>query len=309
MSRPKEVATGLIITQEEQSGDAIPPNNSIGLAQLKAEVKFGLLPIGAVVPLMANLSGAYVPPTSGQVKDGFMRCDGAAIPLGQTITGNTPNLSDNRFLMGSTASGTVGGNASNQKTLSTSELPGHTHNFDHGHSNTLSVATDGGHGHGHALSAAGGGAHGHSFSLTANNTDLSHSHSGSTSTNPVPANRDAGGSAGTPTSTNSGIWTLTGASFINIIDIANSNHSHSFSTGGASVGMNHSHSVSGSVGGSDGAHSHVISGSVGGSDGLHNHALSGGISNFSGSTGSAGSGSAFDIRPLYLSTIYLLRVS
>jgi hypothetical protein len=305
----KEVSPGLVIQQDDQARDQPIPLKSVEVRHLADEVGNGLLPIGAIVALASHLTGAFSLPVSGSVSRGLMRCDGAAIPLGQMLSGSTPNLTDSRFLMGSTTSGVTGGNAANQKALSASEMPSHSHSIDHGHSNTLGVSADGGHGHGHSLTAATGGTHGHGFSLSANNTDLSHTHSGSTSTNPVPANRDAGGSAGTPTSTNSGIWTLTGASFINIIDIANSNHSHSFTTGGASASMNHGHSISGSVGGADGSHSHSVTGTVGGSDGLHSHALTGGVSNFNGSSGSAGSGSAFDIRPLYLSTIFLLRVS
>lgn len=309
MPSNKEVSPGLVVQQDDQNRDQPLPIKGVEVRHLADEVGNGLLPIGAIVALASHLSGAFGLPASGSISRGLMRCDGAVIPLGQTLSGNTPNLTDSRFLMGSTASGVAGGNANNQKILVTGELPSHAHNMDHGHSHTLVVATDGGHSHSHSLTAASGGTHGHGFSLSANNTDLSHTHSGTTSTNPVPANRDAGGTAGTTTSTNSGIWTLTGATFINILDIANSNHSHSFSTGGASTNMNHSHSVSGSVGGADGSHSHSVTGTVGGSDGVHSHGLSGGVTTFTGSTGSVGSGSAFDIRPLYMSTIYLLRVS
>jgi len=55
-----------------------------------------------------------------------MYCDGSAIPAGNTLSGNTPNLTDDRFLMGSTTAGTSSA-ANNSITLSVAQLPSHDH--------------------------------------------------------------------------------------------------------------------------------------------------------------------------------------
>lgn len=93
----------------------------------------GTIPLGAIIPV-GNV-GAWALPASGEIKDGFVRCDGAAFPAGShpSFTGNIPDLTDSRFLQGSNTVGGTGG--ANSKTLATAELPAHTHN------NTLSNAT------------------------------------------------------------------------------------------------------------------------------------------------------------------------
>lgn len=85
----------------------------------------GAVPIGGIVPVMANMTGAWVPPTGADVKDGYMLCNGSTISE-QTLQGTTPNLTDERFLMGHSVAGTTGG--TNAKDLS------HTHVItDHYH--------------------------------------------------------------------------------------------------------------------------------------------------------------------------------
>lgn len=64
----------------------------------------GLIPVGTVLGFFNHISGSHTIPTSGLVVDGFMRCDGSAIPGGQKLSGTTPNLSDQRFLQGNTTS-------------------------------------------------------------------------------------------------------------------------------------------------------------------------------------------------------------
>jgi hypothetical protein len=73
----------------------------------------GVVPVGAIIPIASHLTGSISIPSTGTVDaNGFMLCDGAAIPGGQTLSGNTPNLTDDRFLMGDTtgAAGGTGGN-------------------------------------------------------------------------------------------------------------------------------------------------------------------------------------------------------
>jgi len=74
---------------------------------------FGTVPVGAILPVMSNITGSFTVPATGVEDGGFMLCDGAAIPGGQSMSGSTPNLSDGRFLMGSSVAGTAAG-ANNQ---------------------------------------------------------------------------------------------------------------------------------------------------------------------------------------------------
>lgn len=83
----------------------------------------GLMPVGTVFAITTHLAGSFTLPASGAVKRGLMLCDGSVIPGGQTLSGSVPDLSDNRFIMGSTTSGTSG----NATDLT------HTHTFAHTH--------------------------------------------------------------------------------------------------------------------------------------------------------------------------------
>lgn len=83
------------------------------------------IPTGTVMSVATNITGSYPVPPSGTVTDGWMLCDGAAIPVGQLMTGNTPDLSGDVFLMGSTVAGVTGGQ--NLKTMSEAETPLHDH--------------------------------------------------------------------------------------------------------------------------------------------------------------------------------------
>jgi microcystin-dependent protein len=82
--------------------------------------------LGEIKAISSNLTGSHSIPSSGVVdSDGFMYCDGSAIPGGNSVSGSVPDLTDNRFLRGSTSAGSTGGSES--FTLSTSQLPSHTH--------------------------------------------------------------------------------------------------------------------------------------------------------------------------------------
>jgi len=77
---------------------------------------FGLVPKGAIVAVMSNLAGSINLPASGTVSsDGWMRCDGAAIPALNALSGNTPNLTASTFIAGVT--GTVADAAPNNNLL------------------------------------------------------------------------------------------------------------------------------------------------------------------------------------------------
>ena len=98
----------------------------------------GSTPLGAVVAVLDDYSNVSVP-TSGSIDvRGFQVCDGAAlaaeatIGTGTILGGNTPDLTDGRFLRGSSASGAIGGSAT--KTLAAANLPTHSHTMSHTHS-------------------------------------------------------------------------------------------------------------------------------------------------------------------------------
>jgi hypothetical protein len=88
-----------------------------------------MVPIGGMVAVMASTANAWAPPTSGQCKDGFARADGVAFSghatcTGAVITATPPNMTA-KYPRGNTTSGTTGG--SNTTTLTTTQLPAHTH--------------------------------------------------------------------------------------------------------------------------------------------------------------------------------------
>lgn len=95
---------------------------------------------GEIAAIATNLTGAYSPPATGVVQNGWMLCDGAAIPGSNVLSGTTPNTSDERFLVGSTAAGSTGG--SNTQ-------------VDHTHGFSLTAAGQGG--GSVAITSSGGG--------------------------------------------------------------------------------------------------------------------------------------------------------
>ena len=86
-----------------------------------------IVPLGGIIAVSGNNPGSLdIPP--GQVIDGYMLCNGTAIPGGNAVSGTLPQLSDNRFIMGSTLSAGVT-SGSNTKDFS------HSHTVDsHAHS-------------------------------------------------------------------------------------------------------------------------------------------------------------------------------
>ena len=124
MARTEEVTTGFVVRQSEQNNPFYVPDGSVDLDKLSDNVKFGLMPVGTVFAVMSNITGAFAPPATGVIADGFMRCDGAAIPGNAALSGNTPDLTGSRFLMGTSGAGAglnpvvgaTGGNANNEIT-------------------------------------------------------------------------------------------------------------------------------------------------------------------------------------------------
>lgn len=247
---------------------------------------YGVIPIGGVIALFTG-TGTFSPPSSGTVSQGWMRADGAAIPGGQTMSGSTPNISDNRFIMGSTTSGSsAGANSLSTTTNSSGSFSGTS-------GATRASFTS-------AFADVGLPNHSHTFSLSAN---IGHNHAAFTS-----------GSAGAHTHPyQDHTWAQVGGSGID----AGNNYSEIDDTRTTASAGAHTHSIdvpaftgSGSVSGSIG------SGNVAGTDpgafgvsqlnsatyqNTHTHSLSGSVT-------ASGTTTFADSRPQYISAIYLIRV-
>jgi hypothetical protein len=145
----------------------------------------GTVPLGAIMPVVNSspiTGGGYTIPPSGTVDaNGWQLCNGVAIPSGNTLTGSTPDLSDGRYLRGSTVSGTIGG--SNAITIGSANLPTHTHG-----SGTLANAAEAAHTHTKSGGVSAEGAHYHASTALSGNlvnaAELAHTH-----TSALPAHR------------------------------------------------------------------------------------------------------------------------
>jgi hypothetical protein len=90
---------------------------------------------------MSHLSGiTNVTATTAADANGYVVCGGQTIsdvtsPMNGAVI---PNINNSLFLMGSATAGTTGG--ANSITLSTVNLPSHSHTINHGHANTFALA-------------------------------------------------------------------------------------------------------------------------------------------------------------------------
>lgn len=204
--------------------------------------------------------------SSNNIPDGWHLCDG---------TNNTPDLRD-KFIIGAGSEyqpGNVGGDKT--KTLSTNNLPSHSHSFSgsansggsHTHSATLNLS---------GLKAASAGSHTHTASLSAESAG-SHTHGYSA---PGYYDRDYASTSGST------------RHFLNATSDQTTDSAGS-----------HTHKISGTIN-SNGAHTHTISGSGSAtiaSGGSHTHILSGNI-------GNTGNGEAFDIMPPYYALCFIMKL-
>lgn len=238
----------------------------------------GILPLGAVIATMPHLTGAYsCTATTAADANGFVQCAGqtlvdATSPMNGAVI---PNINNDVFLMGNATSGTAGG--ANTKTLSTSELPSHTHTINHGHANTFGLTGT------------------TSFASTGHTHDMSHAHqwswTDSSSNNysyysPQPAVATFTTASGTFIGSGSGVTSGTSS----FPDNLRADAARAFFTAGAIDASSNLISNTGSP---------SASASVG---------FTGAVTDHSGSSGSVGSGSSFDIRPSYISARYVMRV-
>jgi len=249
----------------------------------------GLLPLGGVVATFPNLTGAYVCATTTAADAvGFVKCNGGTIvdatsPMNGVVV---PNINNSIFLMGSTTAGSSGGN--NNTTLTTTQLPVHSHG-----AGTYATSI------GISSTAASG-----TFASSGHNHNFAHSHAAAYFSN------SAGGGAG--------YFKDSIGNSTTTIDTGNTvmfQQNNSFAgggqggvqTAGTSAGTKYTSGVSSSDGGGSG--SSAITGGPSATA-----SVSGGTASLTGSnavtgtSANAGTGSAYDSRPAYISAVYCMRI-
>ena len=261
------------------------------------------IPLGTVIAIGSTAS--WTPPISGAIKEGWALANGVAYPTGSNpnFTGSMPNLSDNRFLQGSTVVGSTGG--SNTTTLTTAMIPTLT--------DTARTSLKQSVYHSHVITPSIGGQnqnHTHVIDPTAVGTvDTGHLHYGAAGSAGVTANHTEAIISSnltfkvyTPSpvlaGTNSGSFNRNMASNFN-----NSAHQH-FGYINTTSYNSVSHSHSGTTDTSNSAyHTHPISlTTVGGTGESNTHTHT-----FSPTFG--GTNTALENRPYYFDTVFLIAVA
>jgi hypothetical protein len=256
---------------------------------LNPETTPGTVPLGAVVPMM-GVTGSFSIPATGIVSGGFMLCDGAAIPSGNTLVGVTPNLTNNIYLRGSASAGTTGG--ANAKTLNSPQLPSHTH--------PLTIANDGAP-HDHpATSSTENAPHAHPASIGVDNAPHGHPGGAPNGGNNAPHNHLTANQfiGGTHRAFNMNSTTTQGFDFGTRPAMSPENAFHGHPTGAVpAANAPHGHPVT--VNANNAPHSHTIT--VTANNAPHSHPGS--------SIGTTGAGDSINFEPNYITCQYLIRVS
>jgi len=211
--------------------------------------------------------------TLANIPSGYALCDGS---LG------TPDLRDRFILSVNTAENPGGTGGAHSVTLTTAQLPAHTHagttNSDGGHTHTASTASAGA--HTHTGTTNSGGSHTHDMTHGHSINDPGHTHSvrGSDSF--------SGGGNTFETDDSSSEQPVTSSSNTTGISV------NTFS-GNTGSGGTHTHTFTSDSGGS---HTHTVTVN---SVGDHNHTFT---------TGSTGSGSAVDNRPAFYKLAFIMKL-
>ena len=234
------------------------------------------IPIGGMFATFPHMTGSFQPPASGQVKDGFMRADGATVTdIKSPMYGHVlPNMTGNTYLRGDAAStNTVAG--SNSNTLSSGQMASHTQSIDHDH----------------ASKATG-------------NPSANHTHSVNL----------AGATSGNPSGTTTGYFELTDNNTTSMSvrvsyvfgQAAASAASRSFYWDGGGSTQNGSYSVNADLN----AHSHRVPLDYNSdnqpSNTNHSHQYD--LPNLAVTSGANGSGDSYDNRPKSVTVVYLIKV-
>lgn len=279
----------------------------------------GIVPLGAVLATFPNLTGAYVcTATTTPDINGYVLCQGQTIVTNDDgITGVIPPIHNSVFLMGNTVAGTAA-EGSNSRTLTTTELPAHDHNMNHTHGIFISDNQNGYHNHTYSgISSINSIDHTHTYSGTSQVQTVFHQHDASHNhTTSITAEGDhthtqarvlGDGSGWGPTTPPGAYYTL---SRLSSDPAGGHNHAvtvntKTFDTG--TEGSYHDHGYTGTTTNQSVTHTHTHSGTTDNELGQnHTHLVN--ITALTQNTSSTGSGSAFDIRPLYLSAVYIMRV-
>ena len=255
----------------------------------------GFVPLGAIIPIASHLTGANAIPPTGTVVNGWQYCDGAAIPGGNSVSGNTPNLTDSRFLMGYNSAGTpLGSNSHTHSVTSNVTVGNHTAISLSNHSTLAlndhtalalsnhsalalndhsSLALNAEASHTHSVAA-----HYHAGNINTGNANTNHTHTGGTGlagahshTFYAFAHNNTYGGTGPVGVDDAGQQASTSSE---------PSHTHTFTTDGA--GSDHYHNWSGNVGNTGGSNGDAAITSGAGS--THTHSFSQNISSHSWST-------------------------
>ncbi len=204
-----------------------------------------LTPIGVIIPymtgyFMSNQNDSFTQ-VALSLPDNWKMCDGSECldedsPIFNTAGRYLPNLTDDRFLMGASDCGTIGGQ--NHVILSEANLPAHIHEHSHTtptHSHSVSISgttgNEGSHTHYYSgnSTTVSNGSHSHSY------TDYFSSENSNISSSIVESNIGDGGD---------GISLRTRSNYTNSLG----SHTHSFYwSGTTNAGSSHSHSFSAST--------------------------------------------------------------
>jgi len=300
MARTEQVTDGLVVKQKEQGSAVVIADKSITANQLADDVTFGLIPIGAVMPIMTHLTGAFTPGVSGVVVNGLMLCDGATVPVGNTLIGSVPDLSNDAYLRGSLASGVAAG--ANSKSLNTPQLP------IHDHSGTLAADTAP-HSHPGSSSAAADAPHSHTANAPTANAPHAHPSGAPNGHVFAPAGaphshtvRVRAHQSGGPGGLGNTAWTGNLGPVLTLSDSSNPsntphNQPHNTPTGAVpAYNAPHTHTVP--ITTNNAPHSHTITIATGSAP--HTHP---------GSTiGTTGAGDTINFEPKYITCVYMIRV-